>query len=639
MGQPAFGDKGAAACAAINLARVAPFRLGALDVSPATRQLQRGERRETLEPRIMQVLVALRRADGAVVSRDDLIAGCWDGRIVGDNAIQRTISRLRDIAEGIGSGCFHLETVNKVGYRLTALEPSEIAPLLADGQVLPAQRQLQHARRMAFAAAAVLVLVAAAVLIAWIRPSATAPMTIGIAAYDPGAAELGSGLAIDLAYLDSTHDAISFTERLEGARTDYLLTVARRRFGDRTQADLALVRRGSNHLLWSASFTEPANAPEILRQKAALAVSTIAECALDINNDAARTGGDDLRLVFSACDRLDGEPDDTTVSLWRRIAVQSPGNSRALATLAFVEAVQSTMNPNSAKSTTLRAAAREHVRRARALNDHLGLTYAADATLIQDWRYGDKLTTLARGLALDPDCAVLYALKSDALQSVGFMDDALAAARKAAELEPGFASYRASLALALAYNGFTGAANAALAAAERLWPDSVPLAAARVRYDFRFGDAAKVLHEIDSGRVLPDSPSVVAQGPVRAFLLARAQPSPENARAAADLAIKYSDPPHIALQSLAALGHVDQAYALLNDPRRLAGLREVGPYILFRANARALVLDRRFMDLANRLGLVQYWSSSKTWPDFCYDKDVPYNCKAEARRLHALNAS
>ncbi|HEX3945711.1 MAG TPA: hypothetical protein VHW69_16665 [Rhizomicrobium sp.] len=53
MGQPAFGDKGAAACAAINLARVAPFRLGALDVSPATRQLQRGERRETLEPRIM----------------------------------------------------------------------------------------------------------------------------------------------------------------------------------------------------------------------------------------------------------------------------------------------------------------------------------------------------------------------------------------------------------------------------------------------------------------------------------------------------------------------------------------------------------------------------------------------------------
>ena len=43
-----------------------------------------------LDPRVMQVLVALTGAAGKVLSRDDLIALCWDGRIVGDNAINRS---------------------------------------------------------------------------------------------------------------------------------------------------------------------------------------------------------------------------------------------------------------------------------------------------------------------------------------------------------------------------------------------------------------------------------------------------------------------------------------------------------------------------------------------------------------------
>ena len=47
----------------IELAREAPFRLGALDVEPARRRaaLEDG-REEILEPRVMQVLVALVRA-------------------------------------------------------------------------------------------------------------------------------------------------------------------------------------------------------------------------------------------------------------------------------------------------------------------------------------------------------------------------------------------------------------------------------------------------------------------------------------------------------------------------------------------------------------------------------------------------
>jgi TolB-like protein/Flp pilus assembly protein TadD len=67
----------------------------------------------------MQVLVALTRAGGAVVSRDDLIAKCWNGRVVDEDAITQVIVKLRRLADRTG-GAFALETIPRVGYRLAA---------------------------------------------------------------------------------------------------------------------------------------------------------------------------------------------------------------------------------------------------------------------------------------------------------------------------------------------------------------------------------------------------------------------------------------------------------------------------------------------------------------------------------------
>ena len=109
--------------AGIDLAREKPFRLGPVSVRPAVRELARDpDAREILEPRVMQVLVALARAGGEVLTRDDLTLCCWEGRIVGEDAINRVISRLRRSADGIGRGAFRIETVNKVGYRLVVAE-------------------------------------------------------------------------------------------------------------------------------------------------------------------------------------------------------------------------------------------------------------------------------------------------------------------------------------------------------------------------------------------------------------------------------------------------------------------------------------------------------------------------------------
>jgi len=110
----------------IDLAREADFPLGGLQVSPSTREVGRDGQRQALEPRVMQVLVALHRAQGAVVSRDDLITRCWEGRIVGEGAINRAIWRLRKLAESEGD--FTIETIPRVGYRLISASSGPVSP-------------------------------------------------------------------------------------------------------------------------------------------------------------------------------------------------------------------------------------------------------------------------------------------------------------------------------------------------------------------------------------------------------------------------------------------------------------------------------------------------------------------------------
>jgi DNA-binding winged helix-turn-helix (wHTH) protein len=105
--------------APIDLAREAPFALGAAAIRPSLSEVVADGQTIRLQPRVMQVLVALVRANGEVVSRDDLVASCWGGLIIGDDAINRCIGRLRRLAEDEAPASFTIETLTRIGYRLT----------------------------------------------------------------------------------------------------------------------------------------------------------------------------------------------------------------------------------------------------------------------------------------------------------------------------------------------------------------------------------------------------------------------------------------------------------------------------------------------------------------------------------------
>ncbi|MGZ9114872.1 MAG: winged helix-turn-helix domain-containing protein, partial [Brevundimonas sp.] len=77
------------------LAHERDFTIGAMMFRPSLCEAEIGGEVRHLEPRVALVLLALGQAEGSVLSRDDLIARCWDGVVVGDDAINRVIGKIR----------------------------------------------------------------------------------------------------------------------------------------------------------------------------------------------------------------------------------------------------------------------------------------------------------------------------------------------------------------------------------------------------------------------------------------------------------------------------------------------------------------------------------------------------------------
>src|SRR5947209_4404210 len=116
--------------ARVELGHEPDFVLAAIEIRPSRREIVGAGLQETVEPRVMQVLVALARAKGEILTRDDLIESCWDGLIVGEDAINRCIGRLRKVAEASGNA-FAVETIPRVGYRLKVARTEVTAPDVA----------------------------------------------------------------------------------------------------------------------------------------------------------------------------------------------------------------------------------------------------------------------------------------------------------------------------------------------------------------------------------------------------------------------------------------------------------------------------------------------------------------------------
>lgn len=209
----------------IDLAHEPIFRLGPIEVRPALRQLARNDgSEEVLEPRVMQVLVALARADGAIVSRDDLTRSCWEGRVVGEDAINRVVSRLRRAAEGIGQGGFRIETITKVGYRLLREDQAGTPAPAPDSPLAQARAEVHRLRldRRAMLAGAGLAVVTVGGTLAWRRFGASAQPSAGEKPpADVAPLMIQAQMAMTQGTVEGGNQAIGLLRRVVTLRPDY----------------------------------------------------------------------------------------------------------------------------------------------------------------------------------------------------------------------------------------------------------------------------------------------------------------------------------------------------------------------------------------------------------------------------------
>jgi hypothetical protein len=87
--------------------------------------------------------------------------------------------------------------------------------------------------------------------------------------------------------------------------------------------------------------------------------------------------------------------------------------------------------------------------------------------------------------------------------------------------------------------------------------------------------------------------------------------------------------------TLADLGLADDAFRLADQWSKAPLTSFNAPHFLFLPDGVALRRDPRFIRLAAKIGLVDYWRATGKWPDFCAQPGMPYDCKAEAAKLVA----
>jgi DNA-binding winged helix-turn-helix (wHTH) protein/TolB-like protein len=640
----------------VDLAREADFALGALHVSPSTREVLRGADRESLEPRVMQVLVALFQANGRVVSRDELIARCWEGRIVGEDAINRAIGRLRRLSEGDGEASFVIETISRVGFRLMASQKSAAAEA---GSGLAAVKPKNAAVTLIAAAA---IVVAAAAALFWLYPKpASSPAQpvaarIAVLPFDTlsdgsQARHFADALSDEIVTrLNSNHIQVVSRDdaaTLRGADRDRKLAdLGVSLLLDGTVQDDGKAVKVRVHLddpvrhatLWSGSVDGPADNGDQLQASLASTIVAVLACSNRALAPAHGLTDPDLLLRYlHACDifvKRDHSREDVydLLASLREVAAKAPGFTPAHSDFARMALLFLSLLPPDL-AAPLRREAETEAHKALALDPKSPDAYLALESLLPktDWAGREKL--LRQGLAGDPDSPFSNRFLGMVLAETGRLQDAAGHLQKAgaadqqvdwgpvnARLQCGsgqFEPVTTDLFAALKHNPGDGDIGYGLRGClkyARRWADLRALAIGPTGSPAQRNSPSSPIYDTYLVAEEFGKPADVA----RARKAALAAPS-ANAGAMAS-----------AIEALSALGFTDDAFAVAN--RYVPGGVNDPGFLFFTVTA-PLRRDPRFMQLAARLGLVDYWRSSGHWPDFCADPSLPYNCRAEANRI------
>ncbi|MCX7552743.1 winged helix-turn-helix domain-containing protein [Marinicella sp. S1101] len=96
------------------------FYLGAWLVQPKQNQLTKAGVAQTIEPKLMEVLLHLSLKSPEVVSTDELVTNCWPNQYISDNPVHKCVAQLRKALGDDARKPSYIKTIPKKGYAIIA---------------------------------------------------------------------------------------------------------------------------------------------------------------------------------------------------------------------------------------------------------------------------------------------------------------------------------------------------------------------------------------------------------------------------------------------------------------------------------------------------------------------------------------
>ncbi len=625
--------------------------VGGYEVDARANTITGPEGAVSVEPKIMDVLLALCERSGEVVSREALLEAVWGMQHGGDESLTRSISILRKVFTDAPGGRRAIETFSKRGYRLNL--PVSVCDAEADetrsaGRRIGVPAGLFGGWRRWAPVAAGFAVAGLALGAMWTMRDrdaeatqvVAAPAGSGRVAVEPWNASLPA--LADVARAGAPALGAAFAERgvasiivqpQEGdARPAAELRVA----GDvRMRAEALVVRLrmsdfASGEVLWSVERTQEGVEAVSTAEGAAAHFANVTECAL---SSRRRYAGTMPRAAMPAwlryCDGAWSGDHAISLDAAERLLALTP--DEAPARTAYAKALSWNYRKESDDlAGRWKERTEDAIEAVREVEPDSIDALALEASLNpNDWVAVERaIRALERAdrTQKDGDEDLHYFL----LRSVGYLDAALRQAALMTARLPG-PSHLTEEAWLMATAGMRTRALQQLDEVIRLYPDYYNAYWRRFNILALSDDPESVelaLFQAEQG-FYPGKAD--EQLPCwRNYLLARLGRIDPVAALSEEVCI---DTMHSFRARLhAALGQIDGALtstALALDPDDLEALR--GNTIhLFYPEMAEVRQDPRFWRMVDDIGLVDFWRSYERWPDFCSDRRVPVDCPAMA---------
>jgi DNA-binding winged helix-turn-helix (wHTH) protein/TolB-like protein/tetratricopeptide (TPR) repeat protein len=632
------------------------YRVGRFTLQPF-RQLLDGGTPVLIGRKPLELLSVLAKAEGALVTKDELMAAVWPNAIVEDNALQVHVGALRKL---LGTDAELLSTVHGFGYRLATIPavaaPKPEAPLQVPS---PTTAPRRHDFRIALTLLPVLCV---GVAVLWLfrdrLPWTDRPheARVAVLSFDTQGQEGASHAFADalqdeiLSELSDNHiQAVSRLESrglrgpaagpvIEKLGVDLLLDGTVQTDGKTINVRLYLDDARERVSIWSDEIQGSADAPKALEAQVATRASDIAFWAKTGRSGKVRLDAATLAAFIAGRESTTSIRDASggaALADYRKVIAAAPNFSWGHSAVAVTDAFALLSQPSVATDPKeqLRVEVQLEARRALALEPHNGEAYLALELAMPplDWKGREAL--LVEGAAMDPNFEAGAMMEGRLLWNVGRGRDALAWFQRAHDLDLLHNGASWSLALSLAEEGHKAESRDLVAQMQVQWPGQMSTRDARFWTSIVDGatdDAFARLADPAARPLFIDQTSADAWSTA---LKAMSSADP-LAKAAAVKQIKQaSDTGSLsrghALTLLAMLGDIDGAFAQAELYRPISSY---SPPFLFLSSTVAMRSDHRFMPLARKLGYVTYWRATGHWPDFCSEPALPYDCRVEAEK-------